>query len=79
MAAGLGLVGNDEALPLRNLLGVQQLSRTDWFGVGYASPEGPRKNPSCIALLVAASWSSESHQTLFAGSRLAPNFFATSF
>src|SRR6266849_710782 len=29
---GLGLVGNDEAFPLRDLLGVQQLGRTDQFG-----------------------------------------------
>src|SRR4030081_1845271 len=30
--AGLGLVGNDEAFPLCDLLGVQQLGRTDRFG-----------------------------------------------
>src|SRR6516164_7215253 len=30
---GLDLVGNDDALPLRNPLGVQQLGRTDRFGL----------------------------------------------
>jgi hypothetical protein len=32
MAAGLGLGGNDEAFPLRDLLGVQQLRPANRFG-----------------------------------------------
>ena len=40
---GLGLVGNDEAFPLRDLLGVQQLGRANRFGFSF-----PAVSPSAF-------------------------------
>src|SRR5476651_1105553 len=63
---GLGLVGNDDAFPLRNLLGVQHLCRTYRFGAELPS----RFTVSFLGRMFIEKFAADRYRRLVAGRRL---------
>ena len=64
--AGLGLFGNDEAFPLRDLLGVQQLGQTDRFGFELPS----RFTVGFLGCVLVEELASDRDRRFVAGRRL---------